>query len=117
MTSTSSESNMETWEELEKATAQLDGLLKMLRTLGTTKAETERDYKMAISKKVLEMKDQKIPSTIINLTIYGQPEIARLRFERDVAEVNYNACQEAININKLKVKILSAQMEREYYHE
>ena len=43
-----------------------------------------------------------------------RPEIAKLRFERDVAEVVYRSALEAINATKLQIKILDAQVEREW---
>ena len=44
----------------------------------------------------------------------GDSHIAKLRFERDVAEVVYKAAMEAINGLKLQIKILDAQIEREW---
>ena len=44
----------------------------------------------------------------------GNPEIAKLRFERDVAEVVYKSAMEAINGYKLQIKILNDQLDREW---
>lgn len=116
MTVTTS-SNMETWEKLDKAVSALKYCLKTIGETGKKLAEAEMEYKVALSKKVFELKEKKVPATIISLTIYGQEEIAKLRYQRDVAKSIYKANLEAINVYKLETKILSAQMEKEYYNE
>ena len=52
--------------------------------------------------------------TIISDICRGTPEIAKLKFERDVAEVNYKAAMEAINVYKLQIKIYENQIDREW---
>lgn len=96
---------------------QLNVAIKSLRTNGTKLAEAERDYKMAVCKKALELKDSGMAATLIQLTIYGYEEIAKLRFLRDSAEVIYNANQEAINSLKLQIKIIENQITKEWGNE
>jgi hypothetical protein len=55
-----------------------------------------------------------MPVTLINTIIYGYEDIALLRFERDTAEVRYNANLEYINTIKLQIRILENQIQREY---
>ena len=51
------------------------------------------------------------PVTIISDVCRGKKEIAKLRFERDCAEVVYKSAQEAINSYKLQIRILDAQIQ------
>ena len=51
---------------------------------------------------------------MIDKTIYGVPEVAELRFKRDVAETVYQANKEAINVLKLQIRIMEAQLQREW---
>ena len=88
-----------------------------LTKTGKAYAEAEREYKIAVCKKALELKDGGMPVTLIQLVIYGYQEIATLRFKRDTAQVIYNANQEAINSTKLEIRILQNQIEKEYYNE
>ena len=44
----------------------------------------------------------------------GDPQIAKLKFDRDVAEVTYKSAMEACNIYKIQVKVLENQIDREY---
>lgn len=105
---------MELWEELEVKNKQLDQALKTLRQNGIALAEAERNYKEAVSKEVLRLRDEGIAVTLINQVIYGMPTISTLRFERDCADVLYNANQEAINVKKLQIRLIEAQISREW---
>ena len=58
--------------------------------------------------------DEKLPVTLINQIVYGVPEVAEKRFQRDIAETMYNTCQEQINTMKLQLRILDAQIQREW---
>lgn len=105
---------MELWEELEIKNKQLDQALLTLRKHGIALAEAERNYKEAVSKEVLKLRDEGMAATLINQVIYGMPSISVLRFERDCAEVLYNANQEAINIKKLQIRIIQSAIEMEW---
>lgn len=105
---------MELWEELEQKNRQLDQALKTLRQNGIALAEAEKNYKEAVSKEALRLRDEGVAVTLINQIIYGMPSISVLRFERDCAEVLYNANQEAINIRKLQIRIIESAIEREW---
>ena len=94
----------------------LDKAIKALGTRGRAYAQAEHDYKVALSKKILLERDKGTPVTIISDVCRGDKEIAKLRFERDVAETSYEAAKEAINGYKLQIRILDAQIEREWGH-
>lgn len=51
---------------------------------------------------------------MIDKTCYGIPKIAELRFKRDVAEAVYKANLESINSIKLQLRLLDAQLTREW---
>lgn len=105
---------MDLLNELQQKTKELNISIKKLRETGTTYAEREKEYKIAVNKKALELRENGVPVTLIQTVIYGYPEIAKLRFERDVAEVIYNANQEAIQSTKLQIRILENQISREW---
>ena len=52
--------------------------------------------------------------TIISDICRGDAEIARLRLERDIAQTVYESAKEAIQGYKLQIRILDAQLEREW---
>ena len=105
---------MDLFNELQNLTKQLSNSLKQLRTNGIKLAEAEKEYKIAVNKKALELRSQDMPVTLISQVIYGYPDIAKLRFLRDSAEVVYRANQEAINTLKLQIRIVQNQIDKEW---
>lgn len=102
------------WQEIQKRSEMLDKAIQELATNGYDLAEKEKKYKTAVSQKALELRANDTPVTLINQIIYGYKEIADLRFDRDVAEVKYNANLEYINVIKLQIRILENQIAREW---
>lgn len=105
---------MDLYEQIQRLTNELDQSIKQLAKNGEALAEAERNYKMTLTKKALELKAGDTAVTFISLTIHGIPDVANARFDRDVAEANYKANQEHINITKLKLKLLENQLAREW---
>lgn len=105
---------MELWQMIEEKTKLLDKAINDLAKNGYDLSKKERDYKIALNKKALELRAEEMPVTLINQVIYGYEEIAALRFDRDNAQVKYNANQEYINTIKLNIRILENQLQREY---
>ena len=102
------------WDELQIKERHLDQALKTLRLNGTAYAEAERIYKEAISKEALKLRDEGMAVSLMDKVIYGMPSISKLRYDRDVAKVVYEANKEAINVKKLELRILENQFETEY---
>lgn len=105
---------MDLWQMIEEKQESLDKAIKQLANNGYDLSTKERNYKIALNKKALELRNQDMPVTLINQVIYGYEEIANLRFERDNAQVKYNANLEYINTIKLNIRILESQLSREY---
>lgn len=93
---------------------ELTASIKKLRNNGAKLAEAERDYKLTLRQEALRLRAGDMPVTLINNIIYGVPEVAAKRFKRDVEQANYDANKEHINITKLKLRILEAQLAREW---
>lgn len=105
---------MDLWQQIEEKQKHLDKAIKELATNGYDLAEKEKIYKMELCKTALILRDKGTPVTLINQIIYGYGNIPNLRFDRDTAEVKYNANQEYINTIKLQIRILESQLGREY---
>ena len=105
---------MDLYESIMRLMAELDASIKKLRTNGANLAEAERDYKLTLRQEALRLRADDMPVTLINQIIYGVPVVAEKRFKRDVEQANYDANKEFINITKLKLRILEAQLGREY---
>lgn len=106
---------MDLYEEITRLINELDISVKNLRKSGTEFAQAEQNYKIKLREEALILRSEKnMPVTLINQIIYGVPEVATLRYERDVKEAIYQANQEAINSIKLKLRILENQLNREW---
>ena len=106
--------SMELYSELQDKLAILETYTKEVGKYGRQFAQAEMEYRIAKAKKILELRDNGFPVTITQDVVMGSPEIARARFKRDCAEVLYKAAFESINTTKLSIKILEAELEREY---
>lgn len=104
------------WSEIQSKTKQLDYSVKELRKSGTAYAQAERDYKVKLREWCLRLRSQDMPIGLIDKTCYGIPEIAELRFKRDVASAVYKANLEAINSIKLQLRIINEQLGREWHN-
>ena len=94
---------------------ELTTSIKLLRKNGNDLAEAERDYKVCLRQEALKLRAEKnMPVTLINQIIYGVPEVAEKRLKRDIAQTMYDTNQEHINVCKLKLRLLEAQLEREW---
>ena len=102
------------WEEIQERTKKLDQAIEHLAENGRDLAEKEKEYKIALNQKALQLRAEDMPVTLINQVIYGYDDIALLRLARDTAQVKYNANQEFINVLKLEIRILENQIAREY---
>ena len=107
--------NIELYEEIQHLMAELTASIRKLRDNGVKLAEAERDYKITLRTEALRLRaGDNMPVTLINQVIYGVPKVAELRLKRDIEQANYEANKEHINICKLKLRILEAQLSREY---
>ena len=94
---------------------ELTTSIKLLRKNGNDLAEAERDYKVCLRQEALKLRAEKnMPVTLINQIIYGVPEVAEKRLKRDIAQTMYDTNQEHINVTKLKLRLLEAQLNREW---
>lgn len=102
------------YSELQAKTKALDLSIKTLRSNGTEYANAEKEYKILLRKECLRLRDEGMAIGMIDKTCYGIPSVAEARFKRDVAECVYKANLEAINSIKLQMRLIEAQIQREW---
>ena len=100
-------------EQQDKAN-QLSAMIEVLRTKGRVLAEQEGLYRIALAMKIIELRNDGVPVTIINDLARGNKEIAHKRALRDIADAEYQAIIEKINVTKLQCRILENQISREW---
>ena len=85
---------------------ELDGHIEAMKRAGCQLAENTREYRQAIRIQTLYEREQKTPATITSDIVRGYPDIAQLKCNVD--------CADAINVLKLKIRTIQAQIEREW---
>lgn len=106
---------MDIWQEIQSRLDLLDVALKEVGKRGREYAEAESEYRTALAVEILRLRnDEGYPVTLVPDLARGNPNVARLKVERDCKESLYKAALEAINVNKLRIKILEAEYDREY---
>ena len=105
---------MDLVNEIFNKSEELSQSIKLLRKNGEDLAEREKNYKIKLSQTALKLKDDGMPVTLINQVIYGMSEVADLRFKRDCADALYKANLEHIQVVKLQLRLMEAQVNREY---
>ena len=101
-------------QELQAKTKQLEVSIRQLRKSGTDYAAAERDYKILLRQECLKLRDSGMAIGMIDKTCYGIQSVAEARFKRDVTEAVYKANLESINSLKLQLRLLDAQISREW---
>lgn len=106
---------MNLYNDIQDLTARLNQAIKLLAKYGREFAEAEREYKISLRQEALKLRAEKnMPVTLIQQVVYGIPEVANKRFNRDVAEAMYQTAQENINSIKLQIRLLEGQLNREW---
>lgn len=82
--------------------------------LGREKARAEADYQRIKYQKALEMTAEGHKATLIQTIIKGLPEVNEALFRRDCAVSDYESAKEALNVAKLDLRVVEAQVDREY---
>lgn len=102
------------WEEIEKYNNMLELAVTEMKSRSKKLAESEYYYRMALSKRLTELRAEGQAVTHLADIARGEPEIAKLRLNRDIAEGLYDSSQEAINVYKIKIRVLENQYAREW---
>ena len=101
-------------EIIEKKREMLNTAITAARDRGKAFATAERDYQIAKTKKAFVWEQEGKKTTFIAEFLKGDEEIAILRWERDCCEVLYDSAKDYINGVKLELRLLEAQLDREW---
>lgn len=81
-----------------------------IKTLGIKKAEAKRNYAVALNKKILLLKAEKYPATLIQDMARGDDEVAELRLKKDIAESAYFTSISAEDNLRLEIETLRSML-------
>lgn len=96
----------EIMDQIKKAQRELSELNTKLFRYGQEKEYAEQQYKIQLSKKLLQLRTEKCATTIINDIAKGDERISNLRLKRGLAENKYTVCQEALRNKRLELDCL-----------
>ena len=105
---------MDLTNELNNLINKLDISVKSLRKTGSDYAKAYTEYRVALAKELMILKEEGYAITLAGDIARGKPEIARLKFKEISSEAIYKANQESINALKLQIKIIQEQINKEY---
>lgn len=102
------------WEEIEKAMEDYLKCVEEYKKYNKDYAVKERKYRVLLSQRLTELRAAGEKVTHLADIARGQKDIADLRFDRDIAEGLKKSAEEGINYYKIKIRVLNAQLEREW---
>lgn len=85
-----------------------------MRKTGTEYAEAERDYRMALSEEILRMEADGRPVTNLYNIARGKKQVAEAKYRQIASEALYKANMEAIQGIKLQIRVIQAQIDKEW---
>ena len=101
--------------ELNDLQQQLVQGVRLMADYGRKFAQAEHDYKVALMQQSLKLRDDGMAVTLVDKVVYGK--VAKERLNRDIAEVMYKISQENINATKLRLRLVQAQIDKEWSNE
>lgn len=102
------------WNDIEQAMEDLQKTLSNYKSYQKDYAKKEYEYRVALSKELIRLRAEGQAVTHLADIARGKEEIAKLRFDRDIAEGLVRSAEEGINFYKLKIRELENQYNREY---
>ena len=108
---------MDLTAERDTKLKELEVSIKSLRKTGTEYAKAYTDYRVALAKELVRLKNEGYAITLAGDIARGEPEIAKLKFKEISTEAIYKANLESINAIKLTLKIIDGQIDREWVNE
>lgn len=105
---------MEELQKLEELNNLLTSALNEYKKRGQDYAKAYKNYRVKVAQKLLQLKAEGMPVTISYDIARGDEEVANAKEQEIITECLYKSCQEAVNVFKLQIKILQAQINNDY---
>ena len=105
---------MDLLQELWKINDLLTKALEQFKERGREYAKAQRDYRVLLRQKILLLRADGTPTTILSDLARGDDDVAAAKEQEIITKTMLESCQEAINVYKIKIKILQEQINKEY---
>ena len=97
-------------ELLEKSKKTLDSLTIELRKRGYVKAMAEREYRMALAKKEIELRGNNYPANLVYDMARGDKVVVELRHKKQVLEIEYEVCKDRLRNERAQIEALRSML-------
>ena len=102
------------WAEIQDTLSNLDLALSEAKAHGLEYSRAEAAYYSAKDRRVRELMEDGLSATAIQMIVKGEESVNdKLQHYRDM-EVLYKNALEAVNVYKLRLRVLESQYEREW---
>lgn len=102
------------WVREQECMRMLDKALLENKLRGNAYAIAKNRYYTEKSKESFRLLEAGYANTFIQTVIKGRPSVAEAMLDYDIANVEYGNSGEAINVYKIKLRTLEAEIEREW---
>lgn len=102
------------WELIQDDLKQLSAMVAEMRQMAKSYAAADATYRRVKALAILDERNRGTAATIARDVIYSRQDVFDALMERDSAEVVYEAQKEGINALKLEIRVMEAQMQREW---
>lgn len=93
---------------MREINTRLNNAIKEMNIQAKHMASAEREYKVALAHRILELRTEGVPVTIINDLARGDERIAELRFKRDLARSLYETAKEGMRSLRVEANVLQS---------
>lgn len=104
----------ELFQELMGKLRDMDSETNLMRDAGRRLAEAECAYRVALHSEIARLRAEGQPVTITPDLARGERQVAAFRMNRDLAKTDWEVSRQRIFVIGQEVKILDAQLSREW---
>ena len=106
-------SGQELFAERKRIKQSLETSINKAFENGADAAEKTMEYRILKAKETARQRVEGTPMTIIETMVKGEETVARAEFEKNIADVKYRASLENIMAQKLLLKSIESDIDRE----
>ena len=105
------------WVRIEECMRLIDLAISEAKSRGSAMVEKEAAYYTAKAQESFSLLEAGYANTYIQTVIKGRPRVSEAMSAYHAAEVEYKNANEAIQAYKLKLRVMEAELEREWEQE
>lgn len=105
---------MDLINELMNLTKELDIQVNNLANTGKEYAKAYTKYRVKLAQELVKVRNDGTPVTLCSDLARGNIDVAKAKFQEISKEAIYKANLESINAIKLRIKVITNQLDKEY---